>query len=342
MPTNILQNKSPFEILFKIQPDYKFLKVFGSACWPNLRPYNANKLQPRSVQCLFLGYSLLHKGYKCFHIQTGRVYFSRDVIFQEDIFPCSRDEKSSSVSTSILGPAPFHLSLIQPVISPAAASGHPTAHSRQSPSPNVTPHRQNTSPTVTTIPAAIPAPTSPIAHPIITQAVDQLPAIPAEMPATTPPITHPIVTQAMEQVPAIPAANTAPTPPLAHPIVTQPVDPLATLNTNTSTSVAPHTTSQNISNNTHSMTTRAKHGIVKPKIPIDGTTKYPLPHALLTEANLDLVEPTCYSSAIKHPQWRKAMNCEFDALLHNQTWKLVSPSEAQNIVGCKWVFRIKR
>ena len=36
------------------------------------------------------------------------------------------------------------------------------------------------------------------------------------------------------------------------------------------------------------------------------------------------------------------MNCEFDALLQNQTWKLVSPSEAQNILGCKWVFCIKR
>jgi hypothetical protein len=57
MPTNILQNKSSFEIIFKIQPDYKFLKVFGSAYWPNLRPYNANKLQPRSIQCLFLGYT---------------------------------------------------------------------------------------------------------------------------------------------------------------------------------------------------------------------------------------------------------------------------------------------
>jgi hypothetical protein len=36
------------------------------------------------------------------------------------------------------------------------------------------------------------------------------------------------------------------------------------------------------------------------------------------------------------------MNVEFDALLKNHTWTLVPPSPPQNIVGCKWVFCIKR
>ena len=45
---------------------------------------------------------------------------------------------------------------------------------------------------------------------------------------------------------------------------------------------------------------------------------------------------------MKDPQWCAAMNLEFDALLENQTWVLVPPHCAQNIVGCKWVFRIKR
>lgn len=30
------------------------------------------------------------------------------------------------------------------------------------------------------------------------------------------------------------------------------------------------------------------------------------------------------------------------ALIRNKTWDLVPPSPSQNVIGCKWVFRIKR
>jgi len=36
------------------------------------------------------------------------------------------------------------------------------------------------------------------------------------------------------------------------------------------------------------------------------------------------------------------MNSEFDALLRNQTWKLVPPSHHLNVIGCRWIFKIKR
>jgi hypothetical protein len=72
------------------------LRVFGCACWPHLRPYNKNKLSFRSKQCVFIEYSSLHKGYKCLDIDSGRVYISRDVIFDERVFPFSKTNHSLS------------------------------------------------------------------------------------------------------------------------------------------------------------------------------------------------------------------------------------------------------
>jgi hypothetical protein len=75
--------------LFATKHAYSFLRTFDCACWPNLHPYNTHKLAFRSKQCTFLSYSTHHKGYKCLDISIGRVYISRDVVFDETIFPFS-------------------------------------------------------------------------------------------------------------------------------------------------------------------------------------------------------------------------------------------------------------
>lgn len=84
----------------------------------------------------------------------------------------------------------------------------------------------------------------------------------------------------------------------------------------------------------HSMTTRSMNNIYKPKLYKSYTaTKHLLP---------DLVEPTCVSTTIKDPNWRMAMSEEFNSLLRHGTWELVPSSLAKNIIGYKWVFRLKR
>jgi histone deacetylase 1/2 len=40
LPSKVIASQSPFERLFKQKPDYTFLRIFGCAVWPNLRPYN--------------------------------------------------------------------------------------------------------------------------------------------------------------------------------------------------------------------------------------------------------------------------------------------------------------
>ncbi|CAJ2634258.1 unnamed protein product [Trifolium pratense] len=77
--------------------------------------------------------------------------------------------------------------------------------------------------------------------------------------------------------------------------------------------------------------TRSKNNIVKPihKLNLHVRPSSPM-------------EPSTITQALRDPDWRSAMLAEFDALHRNNTWELVGRSSAQNLVGCKWVFRIKR
>jgi hypothetical protein len=93
---------------------------------------------------------------------------------------------------------------------------------------------------------------------------------------------------------------------------------------------------------THTMITRSQNNIHQPKIPTDGTLRYPLPHALHTSLTAHDTEPTCFTSASKHQEWRTAMAEEFNALIKNGTWDLVPYNPSMNVVGAKWVFRLKR
>jgi hypothetical protein len=36
------------------------------------------------------------------------------------------------------------------------------------------------------------------------------------------------------------------------------------------------------------------------------------------------------------------MNDEYDALIKDKTWHLVPSSHGQNIIDCKWVYKVKR
>jgi hypothetical protein len=89
LPSHVINFSSPFEKLFGSTLGYAWLKVFGCAYWPHFRPYNTRKLEFSSNKCVFLGYSSCHKGYKCLDVATGRVYISRDVVFDESVFPFS-------------------------------------------------------------------------------------------------------------------------------------------------------------------------------------------------------------------------------------------------------------
>jgi hypothetical protein len=74
-------------------------------------------------------------------------------------------------------------------------------------------------------------------------------------------------------------------------------------------------------------------GIRKPKKFNDGTVHY----AYLATSS----ESYTIQEAFFVPQWKSAMQDEYNALLRNKTWKLVSPQPGRNLIDCKWVYKIK-
>uniref|UniRef100_A0A803NFI1 Integrase catalytic domain-containing protein n=1 Tax=Cannabis sativa TaxID=3483 RepID=A0A803NFI1_CANSA len=87
IPTPNLKNKSPYELLFKRQPDYNSLRNFGCLVFASTLTANRTKFSPRAKTCVFIGYPQGVKGYKLYDINNKQIFLSRNVIFHENVFP---------------------------------------------------------------------------------------------------------------------------------------------------------------------------------------------------------------------------------------------------------------
>ena len=84
LPSRVLDFLCPLEVLQQKKPDLSHLKVFGCTCFVHLSAtQRRDKLDPRAVKCVFLGYSQTQKGYRCYDTTAKRLFVSRDVQFVE-------------------------------------------------------------------------------------------------------------------------------------------------------------------------------------------------------------------------------------------------------------------
>ncbi|MCO5601946.1 hypothetical protein L7F22_056072 [Adiantum nelumboides] len=82
-PTTTIHEISPYERLYGIKPTVSYMKVFGCVCYVHVPSEARKKMGPKAVKCIFLGYLVEKKGYKCYDPITRQVYVSRDVRFCE-------------------------------------------------------------------------------------------------------------------------------------------------------------------------------------------------------------------------------------------------------------------
>ena len=212
------------------KPDYNFLYAFGCTCWPYLRSYNRHKMDFRSKNCIFIGYSVGHRGYKCLDVSIGKIFVSCNVVFDGSLYPYTIPES------------------IEPTAKPT-----PTI---LSPNLNLSPSSSSIS-EGTNVQFAAP---------------NLLHMVSTSIPHTD---LH-IVSGSPTRDITLPQHENRPTPfPLPSPSRPQ------------------HWS-------IHSMITRSKNNIHKPKLASESHIRYPIPKTLMATIQPQEKEPTCYSTAVKH------------------------------------------
>lgn len=288
--------------------------------------------------------------YLCLQSNTGRVYISRHIKFDETVFPFQCPSPPPPAKPTPHSPPQHPLATIIPILPPLVSS---------SPGPTSSDLHLQESSTIRPSTSTLGVTDTWDTRDSETLASAHVPHYP---PPTSPPINQspnqqqhnpnpgPLTTTAY-------SSNPSPSPP--NPITIQPhtqanISPIQLDTTNpTLTNPNPKPITQTytrwpkptiistpsptpldnpISHNNHPMINCRKNNIHKQN------TKYNLSISL--SASIP-PKPQTVNQALKDQKWRGAMSKEMDAFARNQTFDLVPRQPNQNVIGCKWTFKNK-
>ncbi|GJZ72331.1 retrovirus-related pol polyprotein from transposon TNT 1-94 [Tanacetum coccineum] len=97
------KEETPYELWMGRKPSYQYLRVWGCLAKVAVPTPKAQKIRPKSVDCIFIGYAKNSSVYRFIvhdsknpDIQKNAVMESRNASFFENIFPCLTKETGSS------------------------------------------------------------------------------------------------------------------------------------------------------------------------------------------------------------------------------------------------------
>ena len=84
-PSRVIDGKTPMEMWTGEKVGLKDLRVFGCVCYSWIPKRHRSKMENKGLTCIFLGYGTDHKGHRIMDINSGRVMYSKDVVFDEEM-----------------------------------------------------------------------------------------------------------------------------------------------------------------------------------------------------------------------------------------------------------------
>jgi hypothetical protein len=297
----------------------------------------------------------MHKGFKCLEVSSGRVYISRDVVFDESEFPFSK--LHSNVGAHLreeISLLPFNL--LNPPES-EQLGGHVTnlPDDSDNSGENSNENRVSNTPDMSTrgtgqeraeigveLGGSLQAGHSPAPGLPPNQ-----PRLPSRQPAVQPAqLDHPGSATSPQRTAAAREGGTTTaadesgvaTTSDAHdgtaglPQEDLPDGSSAAMGAGAFGSTAPAAPT-GVADQQMRPRTRLHSGICKEKVYTDDTIKY----GLFTSSD----EPRNLEESLNDKNWKEAMDSEYMALMKNKTWHLVPPRKGINVVDCKWVWKKK-
>ncbi|KAJ4718835.1 Retrovirus-related Pol polyprotein from transposon TNT 1-94 [Melia azedarach] len=328
-PSPLLNNKTPYEILFGNPLSYNAIRTFGCLFFAHNQKTKGDKFASRSRKCVFLGYLFGKNGWKLFDLDTKELFVSRDVKSFEDVFPFIDMDATNIVPKNIVleNIVPIHEKVhsdfddhIIEEIEPQQSATHTTSQKAQTNSP-------------------LPPPQSVQAHPVneqtSTSPQDEILHLPfSSSPNTEAPMQQPINIASSQ-----------------HP----------TSSGSLEQSDEPIEMGHGMRDKFSSVLLRdfVTHTIVA-KSPSPSTpspqhfsgTHYPIAHYIncgnfsmnyrqFLAAITSGQEPRSFKEAMKDVGWKESMQEEIQALEDNGTWTLEVLPLAKRALGSQWVYRIK-